>query len=66
MTPNRLRHTLLTDLCRAGLSDASVRQISAQAARRVLAMYQQLALGDVREDDQDAMKRKDHSWLAHD
>ena len=58
MTPHRLRHTLLTDLARAGLSDAAVQQISGHADRRVLSMYQHLALSDVRDDYQEAMRQK--------
>lgn len=62
MTPHRLRHTLLTDLSRAGLSDTQIQQISGHASKRALAVYQHLALGDVAEDYTRAMDTIGPRW----
>jgi len=50
MHPHRLRHTLLTDLTRAGLSDAQIQLISGHSTKKALEVYQSLALTDVKGD----------------
>lgn len=59
MHPHRLRHTLLTELSRAGLSDSQIQQVSGHASKRALAVYQHLALGDVAEDYQRVVGRRE-------
>jgi integrase len=55
MHPHRLRHSLLTDLTRAGLTDAQIQLVSGHSTKRALEVYQNLALADVREDYARAM-----------
>ena len=55
MHPHRLRHTLLTDLTRAGLSDAQIQLISGHSTKKALEVYQSLALSDVKGDYRRAM-----------
>jgi integrase/recombinase XerD len=55
MHPHRLRHSLLTDLTKAGLSDAQIMLLSGHSTKKALEVYQSLALSDVREDYSRAM-----------
>jgi integrase/recombinase XerD len=50
MHPHRLRHTLLTDLTKAGLTDAQIQLISGHSTKKSLEVYQSLALSDVKDD----------------
>lgn len=59
MHPHRLRHTLLTNLSRAGLTDTQIQQVSGHSSKRALAVYQSLALTDVAEGYQEAMRQHD-------
>jgi integrase len=56
MHPHRLRHTVLTNLSRSGLTDTQIQQLSGHATKKSLAVYQHLALADVAKDYQDAMR----------
>ena len=58
MTPHRLRHSLLTDLTKAGLTDRQIQQISGHSHIKALEVYQHLALSDVKDQYQAAMRRK--------
>jgi integrase len=55
MHPHRFRHTILTVLTRAKLSDAQVQIVSGHATKKSLEVYQSLALRDVQDDYQQAM-----------
>ena len=57
MTPHRLRHSLLTDLTRAGMTDRQIQQISGHSSVKALEVYQHLALADVKDEYQAAMRR---------
>jgi len=59
MHPHRLRHTVLTNLSRAGLTDTQIQQVSGHSSKRALAVYQSLALADVAPNYQDAMRQHD-------
>lgn len=55
MHPHRLRHTILTSLTRAKLTDAQIQLISGHASKKSLEVYQSIALRDVQDDYQQAM-----------
>lgn len=55
MHPHRLRHSLLTNLSRAGLTDTQIQQVSGHSSKKALAIYQHVALADVADDYQRAM-----------
>lgn len=59
MHPHRLRHTLLTNLSRAGLTDTQIQLVSGHQSKRALAVYQSLALADVAKGYQEAMRQHD-------
>ena len=59
MHPHRLRHTLLTNLTRAGMTDSQIQLVSGHASKKALEVYQSLALSDVAADYQAAMHRYD-------
>jgi integrase len=54
--PHAFRHFALTELTRSGLSDAQIQLLSGHASKSSLATYQHLALSDVRDDYQAALK----------
>ncbi len=54
--PHLFRHFALTELTRSGLTDAQIQIISGHASKKSLETYQHLALADVRDDYQAAMK----------
>jgi integrase/recombinase XerD len=58
MTPHILRHSLLTALSSAGMTDRQIMQISGHASVKALEVYQHLALSDVKEEYQAAMRRR--------
>ncbi len=55
MHPHRFRHTILTALTRAKLSDAQIQLISGHSTKKALEVYQSIALADVADDYQQAM-----------
>jgi len=57
MHPHLLRHQLLTHLTKEGVSDSQIQLISGHASKKTLEIYQHLALGDVSEDYQRAMRK---------
>lgn len=57
MHPHLLRHQLLTHLTKEGVSDSQIQLISGHASKKTLEIYQHLALGDVSEDYQKAMRK---------
>jgi integrase/recombinase XerD len=54
--PHRFRHSLLTDLTRAGLTDSQIQQVSGHSTKASLVVYQSLALADVADAYQEAMQ----------
>jgi len=54
--PHLFRHFALTELTRAGLTDAQIQLLSGHASKKSLETYQHLALADVRDDYQAALK----------
>ncbi len=54
--PHLFRHFALTEWTRSGLSDAQIQLISGHASKKSLETYQHLALADVRDDYQAALK----------
>lgn len=54
--PHLFRHFALTELTRSGLSDAQIQLLSGHASKKSLETYQHLALSDVRDDYQAALK----------
>jgi integrase/recombinase XerD len=54
--PHLFRHQLLTHFSRKGLLDAKVQVISGHESRKSLEIYQELSLGDVQKDYEEAMK----------
>jgi len=55
--PHLFRHFALTELTRAGLTDAQIQLLSGHASKKSLETYQHLALADVRDDYQAAMRK---------
>jgi integrase/recombinase XerD len=56
--PHRFRHTILTALTRAKLTDAQIQLISGHSSKKALEIYQAIALSDVAEDYQKAMDQE--------
>ncbi len=54
--PHLLRHHMLTHLTREGMSDSQIQLISGHSSKKSLEVYQHLALPDVVEDYQKAMR----------
>jgi integrase/recombinase XerD len=50
MHPHRLRHSLITNLTRKGLTDAQIQLISGHSSKKSLECYQSLGLRDVHAD----------------
>ncbi len=55
--PHLFRHFALTELTRSGLTDAQIQLISGHASKKSLETYQHLALADVRDDYQAAVRK---------
>jgi site-specific recombinase XerD len=56
--PHLFRHQALTELTRAGLTDAQIQLVSGHASKKSLEVYQHLGLAAVAEDYQRAMKER--------
>ena len=54
--PHLFRHQMLTHLTKSGLSDSQIQLISGHASKATLEKYQHLALPDVKEDYEQALK----------
>jgi site-specific recombinase XerD len=54
--PHLFRHHLLTHLARRGIVDSKMQLVSGHSDRKSLSVYQDLSLGDVAEEYQNAMK----------
>ena len=55
--PHLFRHAILTHLTREGVSDSQIQLVSGHVSKKSLEQYQHLALGDVKDDYEAAVRK---------
>lgn len=55
--PHLFRHAILTHLTKSGVSDAQIQLVSGHASKKSLERYQHLALSDVKQDYETAVRK---------